>query len=270
MTQDIPIRQPAPPLAGWVGFIAMCIGMFMAILDIQIVATSLPDIQEALAIRPDQMSWIQTSYLIAEVIAIPLTGWLTRVLSLRGLFVIATSVFVIASVACASSVGFASLVSARVVQGFAGGVLIPIVFSAGFLLFPGRGQTLATTIAGALAVLAPTIGPVAGGWITSTYSWPWLFLINVGPGIFAVAVGYLVLPRGEMRLGEARKLDLASLVLIAAALAALEIGLKEAPRQGWTSGVVLGLFLVAWTCGSAFVLRTLSRVVANCRSSCAG
>ena len=259
MTQDIPIRQPAPPLAGWVGFIAMCIGMFMAILDIQIVATSLPDIQEALAIRPDQMSWIQTSYLIAEVIAIPLTGWLTRVLSLRGLFVIATSVFVIASVACASSVGFASLVSARVVQGFAGGVLIPIVFSAGFLLFPGRGQTLATTIAGALAVLAPTIGPVAGGWITSTYSWPWLFLINVGPGIFAVAVGFLVLPRGEMRLGEARKLDLASLVLIAAALAALEIGLKEAPRQGWTSGVVLGLLLVAWTCGSAFVLRTLSR-----------
>ena len=258
MTEDI-FRQPAPPLAGWVGFIAMCIGMFMAILDIQIVATSLPDIQEALAIRPDQMSWIQTSYLIAEVIAIPLTGWLTRVLSLRGLFVIATSVFVIASIACASSVGFASLVSARVVQGFAGGVLIPIVFSAGFLLFPARGQALATTIAGALAVLAPTVGPVTGGWITSTYNWPWLFLVNVGPGVFAVAVAYWVLPRGEIRLGEVRKLDLASLILIAVALAALEIGLKEAPRQGWTAGVVLGLFLVAWTCGSAFVVRTLSR-----------
>ena len=154
MTQDIPIPKLAPTLASWVGFIAMCIGMFMAILDIQIVATSLPDLQRALAIRPEQMSWIQASYLIAEVIAIPLTGWLTRVLSLRGLFVIATSVFVIASVACAASVGFASLVSARVFQGFAGGLLIPIVFSAGFLLFPVRGQSLATTIAGALAVLA--------------------------------------------------------------------------------------------------------------------
>ena len=192
--------QPAPPIAAWIGFSAMCIGMFMAILDIQIVATSLPSIQEALAIRPDQMSWIQTSYLIAEVVAIPLTGWLTRVLSLRGLFVIFTAVFVIASAACAASTGFASLVTARVVQGFAGGVLIPIVFSAGFLLFPGRGQALATTIAGVLAVLAPTVGPIAGGWITSTYSWQWLFLINVVPGILAVVVGFLVLPRSEAKL----------------------------------------------------------------------
>ena len=169
MTHNTPIGQPAPPLAGWMGFIAMCIGMFMAILDIQIVATSLPNIQEALAIRPDLMSWIQTSYLIAEVIAIPLTGWLTRVLSLRVLFVVATSIFVIASVACASSVGFASLVSARVVQGFAGGVLIPIVFSAGFLLFPGRGQGLATTIAGALAVSRKDSIPFLAGAVEMTH-----------------------------------------------------------------------------------------------------
>jgi DHA2 family multidrug resistance protein len=260
MTQASSTAQPAPPLAGWLGFIAMCIAMFMAILDIQIVATSLPSIQEALAIRPDQMSWIQTSYLIAEVIAIPLTGWLTRVLSLRGLFVVATSVFVIASAACSSSTGFASLVGARIVQGFAGGTLIPIVFSAGFALFPGRGQALATTIAGVLAVLAPTVGPVAGGWITSTYSWPWLFLINVGPGILAIVTGFLVLPRADARLAEVRNLDLTSLVLVAVALAALEIGLKEAPKQGWTSGFVLGVFLVAAVCGAAFVLRTLARL----------
>jgi DHA2 family multidrug resistance protein len=260
MTQSMPISQIAPPFASWVGFIAMCIGMFMAILDIQIVATSLPEIQAALALRLDQISWIQTSYLIAEVIAIPLTGWLTRVLSLRGLFVIATSMFVLASMACASSVGFASLISARVIQGFAGGVLIPIVFSAGFLLFPGRGQTLATTIAGALAVLAPTIGPITGGWITSTYSWPWLFLINLGPGIAVVVVGFLILPRGETGLGELCKLDLASVILIAGALAAFEIGLKEAPHQGWASGFVLGLFLLAGTCGSVFVQRTPSRM----------
>ncbi|MET0569741.1 MAG: DHA2 family efflux MFS transporter permease subunit [Hyphomicrobiaceae bacterium] len=259
MAQETSTAQPAPPLAGWVGFIAMCVGMFMAILDVQIVATSLPNIQEALAIRPDQMSWIQTSYLIAEVIAIPLTGWLTRVLSLRGLFVVATGVFVIASVACASSTGFASIVSARIVQGFAGGALIPIVFSAGFVLFPGRGQALATTIAGVLAVLAPTVGPVAGGWITSTYSWPWLFLINVGPGILAIVTGFLVLPRVGTRLGEVRSLDLASLALVAVALAALEIGLKEAPKQGWTSGFVLGSFLAASAGGAAFVVRTLSR-----------
>jgi DHA2 family multidrug resistance protein len=261
MIHETSSAEPAPPLAAWIGFSAMCIGMFMAILDIQIVATSLPSIQEALAIRPDQMSWIQTSYLIAEVVAIPLTGWLTRVLSLRGLFVISTAVFVVASVSCATSTGFASLVAARIVQGFAGGILIPIVFSAGFLLFPGRGQALATTIAGVLAVLAPTIGPIAGGWITSTYSWHWLFLINVVPGIIAVLVGFLVLPRSEAKLYEARHLDLASLVVVAAALAALEIGLKEAPSRGWASGVVLGLFLLTLTCGTAFGLRTLSRAM---------
>src|SRR5262249_49712589 len=121
-----PPTLPVPPLAAWIGFVAMCLGMFMAILDIQIVATSLATIQHALGIRPDQISWIQTSYLTAEVIAIPLPGLLTRMLSLRGLFVAATAAFVLASAGCAASVGFASLIAARVVQGFAGGVLIPI------------------------------------------------------------------------------------------------------------------------------------------------
>src|SRR6266702_2466548 len=204
MIQSPSTASPVPPLAAWIGFIAMCLGMFMAIHDIQIVATSLPAIQQALGFRPDQMSWIQTSYLIAEVIAIPLTGWLTRVLSLRGLFVTATTLFVIASAGCASSVGFASLVAGRVLQGFAGGVLIPIVFSAGFLLFSKRGETLATTIAGVLAVLAPTLGPITGGWITSTYSWHWLFLINIAPGMVAVFAGCRFLPRSEPSIGEAR------------------------------------------------------------------
>jgi DHA2 family multidrug resistance protein len=249
---------PMPPLAAWIGFIAMCLGMFMAILDIQIVATSLPAIQHALGFRPDQISWIQTSYLIAEVIAIPLTGWLTRVLSLRGLFVAAISVFVLASVSCAASAGFGSLIAARLVQGFAGGVLIPIVFSAGFLLFSSRGEALATTIAGVLAVLAPTLGPIAGGWITSTYSWHWLFLINVIPGIAAGLVGLLLLPRGRPRLEEVRRLDVLALSLVAGALAALEIGLKEAPKHGWTSGLVLGLFGLSLACGFGFARRTLA------------
>src|SRR2546430_4607652 len=100
-----------PAIATWAGFLLMCVGMFMAILDIQVVATSLPTIQRALAISPDAMSWIQTAYLIAEVIAIPLTGLITRVLSLRWLFVTAVSVFSIASVGCAVSGGVFPLLS---------------------------------------------------------------------------------------------------------------------------------------------------------------
>src|SRR5258708_33531239 len=149
--------------ATWFGFVLMCLGMFMAILDIQVVATSLPAIQDALAISRDAMSWIQTAYLIAEITAIPLTGWLTRALTLRWLFVIAVSFFTLASIGCAFSGNFATLVGFRVLQGFAGGTLIPVVFSAVFLLFPIRLHPVATTLAGIMAALAPTVGPVAGG-----------------------------------------------------------------------------------------------------------
>src|SRR6202012_4898337 len=99
--------------ATWSGFMLMCLGMFMAILDIQVVATSLPTIQHALTIAPESMSWIQTSYLIAEIIAIPLTGWLTRVLTLRWLFASAVALFTFASIGCAYSDGFAMLIGFR-------------------------------------------------------------------------------------------------------------------------------------------------------------
>src|SRR5215475_11039757 len=121
-------EQPIPVVASVstsIGFAMMCVGMFMAILDVQVVATSLPTIQSALDIDPDQMSWIQTAYLIAEVVAIPLTGFLTRLLTMRWLFVIATSLFFIASIGCAASGSFSELVAWRVLQGFSGGTLIP-------------------------------------------------------------------------------------------------------------------------------------------------
>ena len=243
--------------ATWFGFAAMCIGMFMAILDVQIVATSLPDIQGALGIAPDQMSWVQTAYLIAEVVAIPLTGFLTRLLSMRWLFVGAVACFTLASLGCATSGDFGTLIAWRIVQGFSGGTLIPAVFSAVFLLFPVRRQGIATMLAGVLAVLAPTVGPVAGGWITGTYSWHWLFLINVAPGIAAAILAAALLPRSPPCLTEARTLDAPSLAMLALALAALEIALKEAPQRGWASGLVIGLLLLSLASGAGFAARTL-------------
>ncbi|MDZ4841737.1 MAG: DHA2 family efflux MFS transporter permease subunit [Hyphomicrobium aestuarii] len=258
-TSPVALAPPTATLTTWAGFSILCLGMFMAILDIQIVATSLPDIQSALGIAPSQMSWVQTSYLIAEVIAIPLTGLLTRALSLRWLFVAAIAVFTVASVGCASSTTFAELVSWRIVQGFAGGMLIPIVFSAVFLMFPERSQALATTIAGVLAVLAPTVGPLVGGYITSTYSWQWLFLINVPAGLVSIVLAPRLLPRGAPVLALLTRLDVFALVTIAVALATLEIGLKEAPLRGWLSGVVLGLLGMSLALGAIFVVRTMRR-----------
>src|SRR6185437_9963306 len=126
------------PARTWIGFAAMCIGMFMAILDIQVVASSLTNMRSALHISEDRMSWIQTGYLIAGVIAIPLTGWLTRALSLRWMFALATLGFTLASLACALCTTLPPFIALRVVQGFCGGMLIPGVFTSVFVMMPEK------------------------------------------------------------------------------------------------------------------------------------
>ena len=250
---------PRVAFATWAGFLAMCLGMFMAILDIQIVVTSLPEIRKALDIAPDDMSWVQTAYLIAEVIAIPLTGLLTRIFSLRWLFVTALAIFTFASIGCATSSGLGELVAWRLVQGFAGGAVIPLVFSAVFLLFPFRAQGVATTIAGVLAVLAPTCGPLAGGWITQSFSWRWLFLVNVAPGVVSILFATLFLRREAPDWRAVRHVDAGALALLCACLASLEIALKEAPARGWSSVLPVTLLGVALVAGVAFVARSLTR-----------
>lgn len=242
----ISTHHDLPRLRRWAGYIALCVGMFMAILDIQVVVTSLKTIEEALGIGADRMSWVQTSYLIAEVIAIPIIGLLMRVFGMRTLFAGALGLFTLASIGCALSVGFWDLMAWRVMQGFAGGVLIPLVFSAIFLLFPrGLEQTLATTAGGFLAVLAPTLGPVTGGWLTEHFSWHWLFLINVLPGIAALATGLLTLPGSALQVRLLRSLDWLSLAAFGVSLGLLVIGLKEAPSRGWLAPEVLGAFVLS-------------------------
>jgi MFS transporter, DHA2 family, multidrug resistance protein len=254
---------PPPPatLGLWLGYGALCVGMFMAILDIQVVVTSLAVIEEALGIGADRMSWVQTTYLIAEIISIPLTGLLIRIFTIRWLFIGAILTFTIASIGCALSFDFASLIACRVLQGFAGGVLIPLVFSAIFLLFgKGFNQTIATTVGGLLAVLAPTLGPLIGGWITENYTWHWLFLINVVPGLLTLAVGYLGLPKGDTRLRLFKTLDWPSLTYIAVGLAALLIGLKDAPESGWWAPKVMGLFSMVAVCAVLAIRRPTSAI----------
>ena len=129
----------------WIGFTAMAVGMFMAILDIQIVASSLPEIQAGLDLPLDRLSWVQTAYLMAEIVAIPLTGWLTGMLSTGGAFVICVTGFTAASLACALATGFWTMIPARIVQGFCGGALIPLVFSSIFLMFDEPARPRATS-----------------------------------------------------------------------------------------------------------------------------
>ena len=259
MSIAVTLAQPRSRVGTWLGYLAMCLGMFMAILDIQIVASSLPEIQAGLHIPFTALSWVQTAYLIAEIVAIPLTGWLTCFLSLRRLFLIAVIGFTIASAGCAESGSFGLLIFWRVIQGAAGGIMIPATFTAIFTLFPEREHIAATAIGGLLAMTAPMIGPVIGGYITDTYTWPWLFLINVGPGILSAVVAGALLRTERPHREALVRLDLVSLVMFAVSLSALEIGLKDAPELGWTGTEPLALFAICLLAGAIAIRRCLAR-----------
>src|SRR5712671_4248307 len=175
-----------------VAFLIMVFGMFMSILDIQVVSASLSDIQAGLSASSTEVSWVQTSYLIAEVIAIPLSGFLSRAFGTRLLFAISASGFTIASFLCGLASTIEQMIVWRAVQGFLGAGMIPTVFASAYLVFPRSKFHIVGPIIGLVATLAPTIGPTVGGFITDALSWHWLFFINIVPGI-GITVGVLAL-----------------------------------------------------------------------------
>jgi MFS transporter, DHA2 family, multidrug resistance protein len=257
-----------PPQAGpreltwreWVGFMAMVFGMFMAILDIQIVSASISEIQAGLSASPDEAAWVQTSYLIAEIVMIPLSGWLSRLLSTRVLFTISAAGFTLFSVLCATSSSLGEMVTFRVLQGFIGGAMIPTVFATTYLMFPPAKRASMSVVIGLTATLAPTIGPTLGGWLTQAMSWHWLFLINVPFGVAVAAVVWLLLdidkPNPELR----RSFDLFGLAMMAGFLGPLEYVLEEGNRNDWFSDDTIATFaLVSAVCGVLFFWRMLTR-----------
>src|ERR1700682_1081218 len=173
-------------------FLIMVFGMFMSILDIQVVSASLSDIQAGLSASSSEVSWVQTSYLIAEVIAIPLSGFLSRALGTRLLFAISASGVPTATFMCGFAATIEQMIIWRAVQGFLGAGMIPTVFASAYTVFPRSKFYIVGPIIGLVATLAPTIGPTVGGIITDWMSWHWLFFINIVPGI-GITVGVLIL-----------------------------------------------------------------------------
>ena len=240
-------------------FALMCIGFFMATLDIQIVASSLRDIGGGLSASQDELSWVQTAYLIAEIIVIPMSGWLSKVFSTRWLFVGSAVGFTITSMLCGLAWDINSMILFRGLQGALGAAMIPTVFTTAFVLFPGKQRLVASTTIGALASLAPTIGPVIGGWITDQWSWHWLFYLNLVPGI-AVAV---LVPRyvhvDEPDLSLARRGDYLGIVLMSGFLGCLEYVLEEGPRKNWFGDhVIVACSWISAICGFLFLVHALS------------
>jgi len=217
----------------WVGFMIMVFGMFMAILDIQIVSSSIAEIQAGLAASADEISWVQTSYLIAEVVMIPLTGVLSRLMSTRVFFAIAAAGFTLTSALCALAWDINSMIIFRALQGFLGGAMIPTVFATSFIVFPPEKRNFLSVLMGLVATMAPTLGPTLGGYLTQTFSWHWLFLANLLPGV-VVSVGVWMLvdfDKGDKSL--LKDFDYVGLLLMAVFLGCMQYAIEEGPRNDW-------------------------------------
>jgi DHA2 family multidrug resistance protein len=239
-------------------FATMCIGMFIALLDIQIVSASLHDIGGGLSAGADDTTWVQTSYLIAEIIVIPLSGWLASVMSTRWLFAVSALGFTLTSLLCGMAWNIQSMIAFRAMQGFLGGSMIPMVFTTAFMYFSGKQRVVAASTIGAIASLAPTLGPVIGGWITDTLSWQWLFYINLLPGLVVTIVVPIMVRVDKPNLGLLKGADYLSMVLLAVFLGCLEYTLEEGPRWNWFSdSTIVATAWIAGLSGVAFITRCL-------------
>ncbi len=216
-----------------IAFLALVFGMFMAILDIQIVSASLSQIQAGLSAAPDEVSWVQTSYLIAEVIMIPMSGFLARALSTRVFFSICAGGFTIASALCATATSIEQMIVYRAFQGFIGGGMIPIAFAAAFTVFPREKQAMVTALVGLTVTLAPTIGPTVGGYLTELFSWHWLFLVNVIPGILATVICWTLVDFDKPEKGLLGRFDFVGLLFMALFLGSLEYVVEEGQKNDW-------------------------------------
>jgi DHA2 family multidrug resistance protein len=239
----------------WLGFFSMAIGVFMAVLDIQIVASSLRQIQAGLSASQDEIAWVQTSYLIAEVIIIPLSGWLGRVLSTRYLYILSVGGFTLASLACAFAWNLPSMIVFRCLQGFLGGAMIPITFTVIFILFPPRLQATMGIVLGLIVTIAPTIGPVLGGYLTEVYNWQILFLINILPGILVCICVWLFVDVDKPEWGLLKKIDFIGIGLITVSLGCMQFVLEEGTRNQWfEDSLILTLTIVAIVSGIALLI----------------
>jgi DHA2 family multidrug resistance protein len=253
-----PASDVPPGTLAWIGvtprqlagFLTMVFGMFMAILDIQIVSASLAEIQAGISASSDEIPWVQTAYLIAEVVMIPLSGFLARALSTRVLFLWAAIGFTAASVLCATATSIDQMIVYRALQGFIGGGMIPSVFAVAFSLFPPSKRNIVSPMIGLIATLAPTIGPTVGGYLSDAYSWHWLFLVNVGPGIL-VAIGvYFLVDFDKPDYSLLDRFDYVGLIAMALMLGSLEYVLEEGPRYDWLDDQTIATFAVVGVFGA--------------------
>ncbi len=237
-------------LRDWIAVFGAILGAFTAILDIQVTNASLTNIEGALGAASDEGSWISTAYLMAEIIVIPLTGWLLSVIGIRRYLVTNTLLFTGFSLACAMSTNLTEMIIFRAGQGFTGGVLIPTAIVIVRTRLPKQQQMIGVALFGLTATFAPAIGPTVGGWLTDQFSWKFIFYLNLLFGPIAVAIQLTAFHATPARWSELLKGDWIGIGLMAVGLPSLTFVLEEGQRKDWfgssliTDATILGVVCV--------------------------
>ena len=238
--------QAAPAVSAktWLAVIAATLGAFMAVLNIQIVNASLADVQGAIGAGIDDGGWISTSYLIAEIVVIPLSGWLAQVFSIRIYLLTNAFLFLVFSAACALAQDLPQMIALRAVQGFAGGVLIPMAFTLIITLLPKAKQPIGLALFAVSATFAPAIGPTIGGYLTENFGWQYIFYVNLVPGALMIGMLYVSLEAKPMKLSLLREGDWPGIVTMAIGLSALQTVLEEGNKDDWFGSPFIVRFAV--------------------------
>ena len=250
---------PEPSLRDWIGVLAMGVGLFMAIMDVQIVTSSLTQIQGGLSASADEIAWVQTAYLVADVVMVPMSGTMSRLLSTRVLFVAATLGFTATSVLCATATSLGQMIAFRAMQGFCGGAITPTVWPVVYARFRGRQLASLIAIISVILSLSSTLGPTLGGFLTDTFSWHWLFLVNIAPGILVATVVWLTIDIDKPDFSLLRHFDVAGMLVMATFLGCLQYALQEGPRLDWLDDhTIRAAVAVSAVGGALFVWRVLT------------
>jgi MFS transporter, DHA2 family, multidrug resistance protein len=249
-----PLNPDRASLHVWISVLAAMIGAFMAILNIQITNASLLNIEGGIGTGVDNGSWISTSYLIGEIVVIPLTDYLSRVFSFRNIMIGHATLFALFSVACAFTHDLPSMIAMRGLQGFFGGVLIPMAFTLVFTKLPKGQQPIGLAMFALAVTFAPAIGPTIGGYLTENYGWQTIFFVNVVPTAVMVTTLYFTLERQPMQFGLLREGDWFGIATMAIGLSALQAVLEEGNKDDWFgSPFIVRLALIAAISLSLFV-----------------
>ena len=243
------------PLKTWIVVGASLLGAFMAVLNIQVTNSSLPDIEGGIGTGGVNGAWISTAYLIGEIVVIPMTDFLSRVFSLRRYMIACTAMFLIFSVACGQATSLPEMIGLRALQGFFGGVLIPLSFTIIVSMLPPAKRPMGFAGFAITATFAPAIGPTIGGWLTDTYGWQTIFYMNMVPGAVMLAGLIYGLPRSPAQPGLLRHGDWLGIGLMAIGLATFQTVLDDGNVYDWFgSPYIVKLSIVSAVALTAFVI----------------